>query len=124
MQKPAPVDTEMTKNPVSIESTATVSDALNLMKQKGLEKIVVTVEGRPCAIIEEWRAYTVDTSKKISEVLDRFQPVTTISSGTTMDDAKRLLANKPALIVVGKNQTDMLGILTITDFVRFLKKSF
>ncbi len=122
--KPVPVDAIMRRDPVKIEATKTISDAVNAMKSNNVGKLVVTVNGRPSVIIEEWRVFSLNPVSKISEVLDRFQPVTTIPSGTPLDEAKRLLADKAALVVTGNDPSDILGIVTIEDFIGFLKRNF
>ncbi len=123
MREQVSVDTIMSRNPVRIESTATVDETIKEMKTKNVGKIVVTVDGRPRAIIEEWRLFTIDPTMRISDIIDRFPPITTIPRGTSIDEAKRLLTDKPALVVTGEKETDMLGILTIEDFVGWLKKA-
>lgn len=123
MQKPIPVDSVMHRDVVTIDVNSKISDAIDKMKKYGIGKIVVTIDDRPSYLLEEWRVFTIDPNKTIKEVLDKFEPITTILSETPIDEAKRLLADRPAIVVLSRENNKMLGIVTIEDFIGYLKKS-
>lgn len=123
MQKPIPVDSVMHRDVVTIDVNSKISDAIDKMKKNGIGKIVVTIDDRPSYLLEEWRVFTIDPNKTIKEVLDKFEPITTILSETPIDEAKRLLSDRPAIVVLSRENNKMLGIVTLEDFIGYLKKS-
>jgi predicted transcriptional regulator len=122
MKNRVSVESLMTSNVVQIESDKTIADAIDEMKKTGVGKLVVTQKGRPLVLLEEWRIFSIDPAKKLEDVMKNLEPVTTIMEGTPIDEAKRLLADKPALIVMSQ-QNKMIGIITIEDFIGYLKKA-
>jgi predicted transcriptional regulator len=122
MKNRVSVESLMTQKVIQIESEKTVADAIDEMKKTGVGKLVVTQKGRPLVLLEEWRIFSIDPAKKLEDVMKNLEPVTTILEGTPIDEAKRLLADKPALIVMSQ-ENKMIGIITIEDFIGYLKKA-
>jgi predicted transcriptional regulator len=122
MKNRVSVESLMTQKVIQIESDKTVADAIDEMKKTGVGKLVVTQKGRPLVLLEEWRIFSIDPAKKLEDVMKNLEPVTTILEGTPIDEAKRLLADKPALIVMSQ-ENKMIGIITIEDFIGYLKKA-
>jgi len=118
----------MTKDVVTIRGSATVADAINLMKQKGLRALIVDRRTNEDAygivtetdIVYKVAAYGKDPkSLRVYEIMTK--PCIVVNPELTVEYVARLFANtgiRRAPVIKG----DLLGIISVSDILN--KSSF
>jgi CBS domain-containing protein len=119
----------MTKDVLTIDVNRTVIEAAVLMSQNDVGDLVVMENNTPVGIMTERdvvrRVLAVgkSTSTRVSEVMST--PLRVIDPEAPIKEAARRMVSKGIrrLAVIKDNQ--LVGIITVTDFARFLgKKTF
>ena len=112
----------MTKNVISIDSSKTVKDAAEMMKDANVGSIVITKESVPVGILTERdfvkRVVGKDkaTSTPVSEVMT--QPITVVGPDETVWDVAEIMRTKGIHKVPVHDGKKLVGIFTATDLVR------
>jgi acetoin utilization protein AcuB len=125
----------MTPNPVTIDASATIVEAIHLLKEKNFRRLPVMRNGRLVGIVTERMLLTFTPGKSTS--LDTWElhyllartPVTeamnpkpnTVTPDTDLVDAAQLLHDRKlnGIIVVNEHQ-ELVGILTTTNALEAL----
>ena len=113
----------MSKKVVAVESNSTASDIAKLMDKNRVSSIIITKDEKPVGIITERDMVSKITAqnKKPSEVKTveiMSSPLVVVSPLTPVDEvAEKMILSKIRRIVV-LNDTETLGIITVTDFVK------
>jgi len=107
---------DIMRSPIySIEDTRKASEALDKMRGLRVKKIlVVTRDGSPKGVLEEWRIMKDDLDRQISE-LELSDPAY-VPAGTLLSDIQSDLRDKPAVYVHDPgDRRRLLGIVTAYD---------
>jgi CBS domain-containing protein len=113
----------MSKKVISVESNSTASDISKLMDKNRVSSIIITKDEKPYGIITERDMVSkiAAQNKKPSEVKTAeimSAPLVVVSPLTPVDEvAEKMILNKVRRIVV-LDDTETLGIITVTDFVK------
>lgn len=113
----------MTKDIISVETKASVSEAASIMVQNQIGAVVVTKDGAPVGIVTE-----VDILKKCcvgkacSEELKTKEimtsPLITIDSDAAIGEAARLMSDKKIRRLLVTKKGKILGMVTEKDVLR------
>jgi len=112
----------MTKDIVSVEATANVSEALNLMVEKDIGSVVVTRDGKMMGIVTER-----DVLKKCCPVAQctvmavrdvMSSPLVTIGVDAAIGEAANLMAQKKIRRLLVTEDGEIQGIITERDVMR------
>lgn len=116
------VSEKMTKNPVTIESSATAKEAADKMKEENIGTVLVTDKGRLKGIVVDRQIITKviaegkDPAKvKVSEFMTE-SPVTT-SPDMDIEDASRIIGEKGYRRVPVVEDEKPVGIISVADIV-------
>jgi|SRR3990170_630501 len=120
----------MTERVVGIEMDRPVSEAVSLMRQENLRKVLLFEGGMPKGVLEDWMAAKMEQAKPIREALADLHvtppPVTPVPPNLTILEAEAALASFAALVVVEdpRNPKAIRGIVTSTDLYKAKPKFF
>ncbi len=125
----------MTPNPITVEDTATIVEAIHMLKERNIRRLPVMHRGRIAGVVTEKMLKDFTPSKATS--LDTWEvhyllartPVTaamnpkphTVTPDTDVADAAKLLHDRKlngVLVVDGKG--DLVGIFTTTNALEAL----
>lgn len=115
----------MSKKVITIESDVPASDIAKLMDKNKVSSIIVTRNNRPFGIISErdMVSKVVAQNKRPAEIKTTelmSQPLVEVSPVTPADEiAEKMILNKIRRVVVADDK-QVLGIITVTDFVKHL----
>lgn len=108
---------------LSVSPEASIRDALKLMSQNNISQLPVLEKGAAIGSIEEGQlmASLIENQEKVDgavkEVMGRPFPV--LSTTDSVDDAKKLFAQKYPAILVAQNG-NLVGIITKSDIISFI----
>ena len=125
----------MTPNPITIDASATVVEAIHLLKEKNIRRVPVMKDGRLAGLVTERMLLSFSPGKSSS--LDTWElhyllaktPVTeamnpkpyTVTPETDIADAAQLIRDRKLNgITVVDGQGDLVGILTTTNALEAL----
>ena len=125
----------MSKNPIVIEESASLSEAINLLKEKKIRRLPVVKNGKLVGIISDrdlkeaspskvssldiWELHYLMSKIKVKSVMTR-NPIT-VSPDTTLERAAILMFdNKIGGLPVVDKKGDLVGILTEQDVFKAL----
>jgi len=125
----------MTPNPITIDASATVVEAIHLLKEKNIRRLPVMKDGRLAGLVTERMLLSFSPGKSSS--LDTWElhyllaktPVTeamnpkpyTVTPETDIADAAQLIRDRKLNgITVVDGQGDLVGILTTTNALEAL----
>ena len=105
------------KDPVTIESSRTVGDTLQLIKSKGISGFPVVEDGYIRGIVTYRDLWNVeDKSIVISEVMTSGEDLITAPYDTSFEDALKILAdNRIEKLPLVDNSNNLKGLLTVKD---------
>ena len=105
------------QDPVTIESTRSVGDALNLIKLKSISGFPVVEDGFIRGIVTYRDLWNVtDLSTLISEVMTTGEKLITASYDTSFEDALKILAdNRIEKLPLVDDKNKLTGLLTVKD---------
>ncbi len=120
------VSESMTKNPITVESSATAKEVAEKMKEENIGTVLVTDKGRLKGIVIDRQIITKvvaagkDPAKvKVSEFMTE-SPVT-VSPDMDIEEASRIIGEKGyRRIPVVKNEKPV-GIISVADIVEHAK---
>lgn len=117
----------MTKEVVTIDATKTAIDAAKLMSEKGISSLIVVKDGLPEGIITERDfikkvcSRELEISKvSIIEIMSRIR--TFAEPDTPIEVAVQRMANKRIRRLPVMQQGQVVGIITVTDLARYLRR--
>jgi CBS domain-containing protein len=117
----------MTKEVVTIDATKTALDAAKLMSEKGISSLIVVKDGLPEGIITERDfikklcSRELEISKvSIIEIMSRIR--TFAEPDTPIEVAVQRMANKRIRRLPVMQQGQVVGIITVTDLARYLRR--
>jgi len=129
------VEKWMTKNPVTIESDATVIEAIHLMKEKKIRRIPVMDRGKIAGIATEkmlldfkpskatsldtWEVHYLLSKTPITEAMNP-NPYKVTPDTELIEAAKLLHDRKLNGVLVVNAQDELVGILTMTNALEAL----
>lgn len=125
----------MTPNPITIDATATIVEAMHVLKEKSIRRLPVMKDGKLVGIVTERMLLTFSPGKSTS--LDTWElhyllartPVTdamnpkphTVTPDTDLADAAQLIHDRKLNgITVVDAKGDLVGILTTTNVLEAL----
>ncbi|HUL58480.1 MAG TPA: CBS domain-containing protein [Anaeromyxobacteraceae bacterium] len=125
----------MTSNPITIDATASVIEALHLLKERNIRRLPVMKGGRLAGVVTEKMLLSYSPGKATS--LDQWElhyllsktPVTqamnpkphTVKPSTPIAEAARLLHDRKLNgVVVVNDAGDLVGIMTTTNALEAL----
>ena len=109
----------------SIEPTATVYLAIEMMAARRVGALLVMSEGRLVGIVSE-RDYArkvilLDRSSRQCQVREIMtSPVTTVTADDTVDDCMRIMTEKRVRHLPVVRDQEVVGIVTIGDLVKWI----
>ena len=119
----------MTKNVLTIDANKTVIEAATLMSQNDVGDLVVMENNMPMGIVTERDlvrrvlAAGKSTDMRVSEIMST--PLRVIDPEAPIKEAARKMVNKRIRRLAVIKDNKLVGIITTTDFVRYLgKKTF
>jgi predicted transcriptional regulator len=109
------VDNFMTTPVPQIDEGSTVKQALDMMRTLNTGILVVTQNGQPAYIVEDWKieGETMTTKLKAIDQTLR-EPVHKVRRGTLLASVTEQLGERTAVIIID-DQNKMIGILTASD---------
>jgi CBS domain-containing protein len=117
----------MTKEVVTIDGTKTALDAAKLMSEKGISSLIVVKEGLPDGIITERDFIKKVCSKELEiskvnifEIMSRIR--TFAEPDTPIEVAVQRMANKRIRRLPVMEQGQVVGIITVTDLAKYLRR--
>ena len=111
------------KDPVTIESSKTVGDTLQLIKSKGISGFPVVEDGQVRGIVTYRDLWNVeDKSIVISEVMTSGENLITAPYDTSFEEALKILAdNRIEKLPLVDNSNNLKGLLTVKDIEKSRK---
>jgi len=98
-----------------IDAESTVKQALDMMGTLKTEILVVTQNGQPAYIVEDWKIEGVTMTTKLKNIGQKLlEPVHKVRSGTTIPSVMEQLGERTAVIIIDE-QDRMIGILTASE---------
>lgn len=124
-----PIKNFMTQDPITIDSTASLEEALTLMENTGVRHLPVLKDKCLAGVISDRdlaRALSQATSRKIREVGEIMSPSPfTVAPEEDMKKVLQIMAsNKLGSVVIKTHGERISGIFTTTDAVSLLAKVF
>ncbi len=120
------VSESMTKNPITVESSATAKEVAEKMKKENIGTILVTDKGRLKGIVIDRQIITkvVATGKdpakvKVSEFMTE-SPVT-VSPDMDIEEASRIIGEKGYRRIPVVENEKPVGIISVADIVEHAK---
>jgi len=122
----------MTKNPVTIDDSASIIEAIHLMMEKSVRRLPVMHKGRLAGIITDrmlkdyspgkatsldtWEVHYLLSKTPVSEAMNP-KPHTTTPDAKLVDAAKIIRDHKLYGLCVTNERGDLVGIVTIKDLI-------
>ena len=98
-----------------IDEGATVKQALDMMSTLNTGILVVTQNGQPAYIVEDWKIEGEKMTTKLKNIDKKLlEPVHKVRSGTLLPSVTEQLGERTAVIIID-DQNRMIGILTASD---------
>ncbi len=129
------VEQWMTRNPVTIEATASIIEAVHLMKEKEVRRLPVMRKGRFVGIVTDrmikdyspgkatsldtWEVHYLLSKTPVSEAMNP-KPFTIAPDAELIDAAQLIHDNKLYGLCVTNPAGELVGILTITNIMEAL----
>lgn len=128
----------MTPNPVTIEATASVIEAIHLMKEKEIRRLPVKRQGQFVGLITDrmlkeyspgkatsldtWEVHYLLSKTPVSEVMNP-HPVTAHPDLVLWEAAELFLEHKLYGLCVVDEKGDLVGIMSVGDILRAVVKT-
>jgi acetoin utilization protein AcuB len=136
------VEAWMTKNPVTIDQSASIIEAIHLMKEKGIRRLPVMAKGRFTGLITErmikdytpgkatsldtWEVHYLLSKTAVKDVMNP-KPITVTPDVDLATAAQIILDHKLYGLCVVDGQGALVGIMSVGDMLRavvaFMKTS-
>lgn len=125
----------MTKNPVTIEDTASIIEAIHLMTEKGIRRLPVMHRGKLTGLVTDrmlkdyspgkatsldtWEVHYLLSKTKVTDAMNP-KPFAVTPDAKLTDAARMIRDNKLYGLCVTNARGDLVGILTIKDLIEAL----
>ncbi|MCD6551357.1 CBS domain-containing protein, partial [Thermotoga sp.] len=123
----------MTKNPITIAPETSFSEALKLMKQNKIKRLIVMKDNKIVGIVTEkdllyaspskvttlniWELHYLLSKLKIEEIMTK--NVITVNENTPIEDAARIMEEKDISgLPVVDGTGNLVGVITQTDIFK------
>ena len=129
------VEQWMTRNPYTIESDASIIEAMHLMKDKGIRRLPVTCNGKLCGLITElmiksfmpgqstpmdtWEVHYLLAKATVKDAMNP-QPLTITPEAPLCQAAQIIHDNKLNGLCVTDCNNSLVGLLTNTNLLEAL----
>ncbi len=115
----------MSKKLITLDSTVSAFEIAKIMDKNNVSCVVLTKNEIPQGIITErdLLSKVIALNKRPSEFVATeimTTPITTVSSRTPVDEIAQKMLDKKIRRVVVMDNNQLLGIITVTDFVKHL----
>ncbi len=110
------VDDYMQVKIIQIDIMDIVKNAIRIMDDNNLHKILVMKNNKPKFILKKWDILGLDDNVVITDIEDQLEQAYVITSGTALTHVYTSLENKSAL-VISKND-EMIGVITSSDLLK------
>ena len=113
----------MTKNIISIESNASVSEVATLMTKNEVGAVVVTKQGKPVGIITEVdilkRCCIARVCNQVCEAKEVMStPLITIEANASLGEAAKMMTDQKIRRLLVKEEGKIVGLVTEKDLLR------
>lgn len=122
VREPELVDNFMTRRVGKIDENSSIRQAQKLMQSLETRILVITRDGKPVYILEDWKTWGVKMNKKIKDIKDELEPAYTVPSGTLLPSVMQQLRARTAIIINDKVDEKIIGILSASDLFGKAKK--
>lgn len=129
----------MTKNPITIAPETSFTDALKLMKQNKIKRLIVMKDGKIVGIVTEkdllyaspskattlnvWELHYLLSKLKVEEIMTK--DVVTVNENTPIEDAARIMEERDISgLPVVDDSGRLVGIITQTDIFKVFVEIF
>lgn len=125
----------MTRNPITIEDTASVMEAMHVMREKGIRRLPVMHAGRLGGIVTDrmlteyapgkatsldtWEAHYLLSKTPVRDAMNA-RPHTIVPGARLTDAARVIRDNRLYGLCVTNENGDLAGVLTIKDLLEAL----
>jgi len=120
---------EISKKPISIIKNSTISDAIRLLMDTKISRLVVSENGKAVGIITEkdigFFLFSESTKKGLDDIpiTEIMKPIAFVNEGASPQQAAKIMMDKGISSLALGNQDDLKGIFTKTDLVRTYENS-
>ena len=113
----------MTRNIISIESNASVSEVATLMTKKEVGAVVVTKQGKPVGIITEVdilkRCCIAKVCNQVCEAKEVMStPLITIEADASLGEAAKMMTDQKIRRLLVEEEGKIVGLVTEKDLLR------
>lgn len=125
----------MTKNPITVEESASIMEALHLMKESGVRRLPVTRKGRfvglltdrivkeyspgKATCLDTWEVHYILAKTPVKEAMNA-KPFTVTPETGLVDAAELIKQHKLHGVCVLDTTGELVGILTTIDILKAL----
>jgi len=104
-----------------IDEQRTVKDAMDIISEES-PFLVVTRNGTPKYILEDWKIWGENETKKIEEIEGKLEEVFTVPAGTLLSYVRRELEERTAIVIREPDSPRIIGTLSAKDLHGQTKK--
>ncbi|UCG68962.1 MAG: CBS domain-containing protein [Thermoplasmata archaeon] len=111
------VDQIMKKPVYTVKKGTVVAEALEIMREKGVKKILVKADDKLMGVLESWKILRADLEKKVEDL--ELSQVKEVPVGTKLSDIESDLLKYPAIYIYKPDKpNDPVGVITAYDLAR------
>jgi CBS domain-containing protein len=120
----------MTTNPVRVEASQTVREAVKIMTEKTIGSIFVYKKGEIVGILEEGdilkKVLCKDLNPYVTKVEEVMSPLHTINEDKMDDEAGQMMIERGVRHITVSENSKVVGVISMFDLMRpiYTRKSF
>ena len=106
------------KDPITIESTASIADLIDLTRANGISGVPVMESGNLVGIVTRRDIrFETDTAQPVSAIMTKKKKLVTVKEGAPLEEVQRLLhEHRIEKILVVDDDFGLKGLITVKDF--------
>ena len=106
------------KDPITIESTASIADLIDLTRANGISGVPVMEAGNLVGIVTRRDIrFETDTAQPVSAIMTKKKKLVTVKEGAPLEEVQRLLhEHRIEKILVVDDDFGLKGLITVKDF--------
>ncbi|MDA9710867.1 IMP dehydrogenase [Luminiphilus sp.] len=106
------------KDPITIESTASIADLIDLTRANGISGVPVVESGNLVGIVTRRdMRFETDTAQPVSAIMTEKKKLVTVKEGAPLEEVQRLLhEHRIEKILVVDDDFGLKGLITVKDF--------